>query len=185
MNAQPELPPRSASWQLGPEAGMLARAREHTLAFLSDLCEGAAAAGERPAALQDALVVVSELVSNAMRHAPGPCTLELTDRSGTVTIAVSDASTTPPQPRAGDLEDAGGGFGWHLLQRLSQQVRVQLDPPHGKTVSATMTLSSREPGPLGPLDPLGPPSPPGPLARGHGGRTAARPVPERGRPVAG
>lgn len=136
MTAQPEPPRRTGRWPLGLGVGTLARAREHTRGFLA---EGPAVP---PAALQDALVVVSELVSNAIRHAPGPCTLELTDNCGTVTIAVTDVSTAPPRPRPGDLETATGGFGWHLLEHLAQQVQVRLDPPHGKTVSATVALSA-------------------------------------------
>ncbi|QMU77109.1 ATP-binding protein [Streptacidiphilus sp. PB12-B1b] len=121
-------------WPLDGGPGTLARARDRTREFLDAL------PGVSQTVLQDGLILVTELVSNAMRHAPGPAALELADRPGEVTIAVSDSSTRLPEPRAADLTAADGGFGWHLVQRLSQAVRVQLDPPHGKTVSATLAL---------------------------------------------
>ncbi len=133
MDAQPDPLTRLERWPLDCGTGRLALARGYTRGFLQ------ASPGTSPIAVQDALVVVTELVSNAMRHAPGPCTLELAERSGLVTIAVTDTSTSAPRPRAADLETGGGGFGWHLLQRLSLRVEVRLDPPQGKTVSATLS----------------------------------------------
>jgi anti-sigma regulatory factor (Ser/Thr protein kinase) len=138
MEAQPDLLSRTERWPLDCEPGTLALAREHTRRFLQGMT------GTSTGAVQDALVLVSELVSNAMRHAPGPCTLELADRSGLLVIAVSDTGTTPPQPRAADLE-TGGGFGWHLLQRLALRVDVLLDPPRGKTVSVTLSTQCPSP----------------------------------------
>jgi len=148
MHAQPDPPVRTERRELERGVGALARARAYTRQFLQEGSDLSAAA------LQDVLVVVSELVSNAIRHAPGPCTLALTDCSDRLTIAVSDTSTTPPQPRTGDLESGGGGFGWHLLRQLSEDVQVLIDPPHGKTVTATMALRPPEPRP----DELAPPS---------------------------
>ena len=87
----------------------------------------------------DALVVVSELVTNALNHAPGPCCLYLVEDGGELTIAVSDESSVVPEPRTPDLGGAGG-FGWHLLRRLAKRVDVYVRPPWGKTVSATLRL---------------------------------------------
>jgi anti-sigma regulatory factor (Ser/Thr protein kinase) len=87
----------------------------------------------------DALVVISELVTNAVSHAPGPCCLYLVEDEGELTIAVSDDSTVEPVPRTPDLGGTGG-FGWHLLRRLARRVDVYVRPPWGKTVSATMRI---------------------------------------------
>ncbi|QMU69316.1 ATP-binding protein [Streptacidiphilus sp. P02-A3a] len=134
MNAQPDTLNRQERWPLDRGAGTLAAARGYTRDFLR-------AAPETPqTVVQDALIVVTELVSNAVRHAPGPSTLELVERAGLLTIAVTDTDTSAPRPRAADLEAGGGGFGWHLLERLSLRVQVQLDPPRGKTVSATLPM---------------------------------------------
>lgn len=134
MDARPDPLSRTERWPLDGRNGTLALAREHTRGFLLSLPEVS------PATTQDALILVSELVSNAMRHAPGPCTLQLTSSADLVTIAVSDTSTSPPQARPADLQAGGGGFGWHLLQQLSRRVQVHLDPPNGKTVSAVLAL---------------------------------------------
>ncbi|MBC3839271.1 ATP-binding protein [Streptacidiphilus sp. 4-A2] len=135
MNVHPDSLIRLERWPLDCGAGTLAGARAHTRGFLRAVPEAS------PAAVQDALILVTELVSNAMRHAPGPCTLELAEHAGLVTVAVSDTSTSPPRPRAIDLGVAEGGFGWHLLQRLALLVDVRLDPPRGKTVSATLSVA--------------------------------------------
>ncbi|MEY9992969.1 hypothetical protein ABIE67_005001 [Streptomyces sp. V4I8] len=40
--------------------------------------------------------MVSELVTNAYHHAPGPCLLDLEDSDGAVEISVRDTDPTPP-----------------------------------------------------------------------------------------
>jgi anti-sigma regulatory factor (Ser/Thr protein kinase) len=87
----------------------------------------------------DALVLVSELVTNAVVYAPGPCCLYLVEADSELTIAVSDTSTVAPRPRTPDLS-WGGGFGWHMLCRLARRVDVYVRPPWGKTVCATIRL---------------------------------------------
>ncbi|RPE31904.1 ATP-binding protein [Kitasatospora cineracea] len=103
-------------------AGCPRRARAAASAYLEQL------AARRPAAGADArravLLAVSELVTNAVRHAPGPLTLVLTAPEGAVGITVSDTSPLPPRPRRGDLAGQGGGFGWTSVQRLSLRSHV-------------------------------------------------------------
>jgi anti-sigma regulatory factor (Ser/Thr protein kinase) len=91
-----------------------------------------------PETVQDALMLVSEMVTNAVRHAPGPCCLYLVNDRQDLTIAVSDTSALIPQPRAADFDRGTGGFGWHLLRRLARRVDVYVRPPWGKTVCAVM-----------------------------------------------
>lgn len=88
----------------------------------------------------DVATVVSELVTNAVIHAPGPCCLYLIESQAELTIGVSDTSTVVPEPRSPD-QDRGGGFGWHLLRRLTQRIEVCARPPWGKTVCATMRIA--------------------------------------------
>ena len=87
----------------------------------------------------DVLVLVSELVTNAVVHAPGPCSLYLVEDDAELTIAVSDSSTVLPHPRSPDVE-RGGGFGWFLLRRLARRIDVYVRPPWGKTVCATVRI---------------------------------------------
>jgi anti-sigma regulatory factor (Ser/Thr protein kinase) len=109
------------------------RAREVTRRFLSVVAPN----GESGA---DAVVlVVSELVTNAVRHAGGVTGFRLEVGMGTVTVAVQDASPAPPRPLPMDAREPGG-FGWHLVQELSTDVQVHLHST-GKTVWAAVPLS--------------------------------------------
>ncbi|WP_329039715.1 ATP-binding protein [Streptomyces sp. NBC_00178] len=70
----------------------------------------------------DFLLIVSELVTNAVRHAPGPSTLTLTTAPGTLDIAVTDRSRTLPAPRPPDLSDGTGGMGLHIAEDLGGRI---------------------------------------------------------------
>ncbi|MFH9615197.1 ATP-binding protein [Streptomyces pratensis] len=90
-------------------------------------------------ALADTLVlVVSELATNALRHGGGRFTLRLSAGPGTVTAAVTDPSPAPPRARTPDLDGAAGGFGWHMVRRLTQALTVTPGPGSGKTVRAQL-----------------------------------------------
>ncbi|MGW6841220.1 ATP-binding protein [Streptomyces sp. NPDC054958] len=87
------------------------------------------------AAVDDVLTVVTELVSNASRHAGGASAFRITARSGTVIVEVSDRSPSPPRIQPWAPEEPGG-FGWRLVNRLATtDVRIHHD---GKTVAATL-----------------------------------------------
>jgi anti-sigma regulatory factor (Ser/Thr protein kinase) len=66
----------------------------------------------------DALLLVSELVANAVLHASGPLCLELLQKGSTYRIAVSDGSPTPPTAKGYRTDDATGR-GVHLLDSLA------------------------------------------------------------------
>lgn len=84
------------------------------------------------------LLVVAELVTNAVRHGGGVAGFQLAAGPGTVTVSVKDASPVPPQPRPFDAREPGG-LGWHLVQELALEVRVDIGPG-GKTVSAVLPV---------------------------------------------
>ncbi|WUH89426.1 ATP-binding protein [Streptomyces sp. NBC_00433] len=82
----------------------------------------------------DVLLVVSELVTNAVRHAPGPLTLRVGLLPGGIGISVRDTSPSLPRART---PDRTGGRGWFIVQSLAR--RVHVDPrPGGKTVRAEL-----------------------------------------------
>ncbi|MGW8955762.1 ATP-binding protein [Streptomyces sp. NPDC055709] len=85
------------------------------------------------------LLVVSELVTNAVRHAGGVTGFRLAAGPGTVTVEVQDASPVPPRPRPSDPREPGG-FGWHMVQVLAMDVQVDARPT-GKTVTAMLPLA--------------------------------------------
>jgi anti-sigma regulatory factor (Ser/Thr protein kinase) len=89
------------------------------------------------AARGDILLVVSELVTNALRHAGGVTGLRIVFRDGTVEITVQDASPEWPAERGHAGDWTPGGFGWPLVRRLAE-VTVTALGDDGKLVRATM-----------------------------------------------
>lgn len=124
------------SYRLDGLSGCIATARELADAFLS-------ARGTRSQAGSDVLLLVSELVTNATRHAPGPCVLDLADDGNAWTVAVTDTSPDLPRPRPPDLVTGNGGFGWHLLQTLAADVRLTPTADGGKTITAVVPYRAR------------------------------------------
>ncbi len=119
---------------LKPKRGEVARARRATR---SALC------GFAQALIDDAELVVSELVTNAVLHAGGGA-IALTARmlgEGVLELRVSDTSGAAPRERQSDEGDENGrglllcralaaGFGWEAL------------PGGGKTVWARLTVAA-------------------------------------------
>ncbi|MEN8655585.1 ATP-binding protein [Streptomyces sp. 21So2-11] len=89
--------------------------------------------------MADTLVlVVSELVTNALRHGSGHYTLKLSAGPGTVTAAVSDPSPVHPRERTPDLNGGTGGFDWHMIRRLTERLTITPGPGYGKTIRAEL-----------------------------------------------
>ncbi|MFD3513343.1 ATP-binding protein [Streptomyces sp. NPDC058657] len=99
-------------------AGVL-RARKEARAFADDLSPA-----PEPDAADSLVLVVSELVTNAVRHGGGRYTLALSASPDTLTVAVGDRSSVRPGPRTPDLAGGSGGFGWHLVELLADEVTV-------------------------------------------------------------
>jgi anti-sigma regulatory factor (Ser/Thr protein kinase) len=116
---------------------VIGEARDFTAVFL----DRAAVLGAPVAEVKrgDALLVVSELVTNAVRHAPGPCTLALDLRDGLLEIAVSDTSTRPPQPQHFEPRRIGQ-HGLEIVLALCARVDTSTTE-HGKTVRAHLLVA--------------------------------------------
>lgn len=82
----------------------------------------------------DVALLVSELVTNAVRHAEPPVALEVETTEDQVLVAVCDGSPDAPSPRVAD-DDAEGGRGMLLVDLLASEHGVRRQPP-GKTVWA-------------------------------------------------
>lgn len=94
----------------------------------------------------DVALVVSEIVTNAVRHASPPLALEIADEGRRVVIAVVDGSSDLPRPRAAEDDDEGGR-GLLLVDLLSVEHGVRPGPP-GKTVWAALERPrTADPGP--------------------------------------
>ncbi|MET8174955.1 ATP-binding protein [Streptomyces clavifer] len=89
--------------------------------------------------MADTLVlVVSELVTNALRHGGGHYTLQLAAGPDAVTAAVSDPNPEHPRERTPDLGGGSGGFGWHMIRRLTHHLTITPGPGYGKTIHAQL-----------------------------------------------
>lgn len=95
-------------------------------------------AGLRGIRVEDAVLVVDELISNAHRHgsAPRACRLTLTNHGRCLLIEVDDASPNQPRMRTPDLT---GGRGMILIDRLASAWGAHSHPDH-KTVWAELAL---------------------------------------------
>ncbi|MGQ3551267.1 ATP-binding protein [Streptomyces rochei] len=84
-------------------------------------------------------LVVSELVTNARKYAPGPCLLRLEISEGSVQITVWDSDTTLPSVRAADAERVGQ-HGLEIVMAVSQSFCVHREPV-GKRITASVVLA--------------------------------------------
>ncbi|MFH8691186.1 ATP-binding protein [Streptomyces anulatus] len=111
-------------------ATIVAGARETAREFLEGRVPTIAAE-----AADTVVLVVSELVTNALRHGGGTCTLELATHPDSITVAVHDSSPQAPRMRTPDLNGGTGSFGWPMVNRLARTTAVTHRTSGGKTVS--------------------------------------------------
>jgi anti-sigma regulatory factor (Ser/Thr protein kinase) len=106
----------------------LSRVRQWARMFLGDLDQDVSI---------DALAVVDELTSNALRHGEAPYRVRLHRTPGRLRVEVADGSTVPAAPRS---PDADGGRGLPLVQAYSLGWGQE---PHGggKVVWAELDLA--------------------------------------------
>lgn len=113
-----------------------AAARDLTRHFFEDALRGGRSVP--PEVMETTLLLVSELVTNAIRHTGDGCALDLELARDEVAIEVSDHSDVEPRLRAPDLE-GGGGWGWALVHQLGSDVRIR-HQPGGKTIHTGVRL---------------------------------------------
>jgi two-component sensor histidine kinase len=134
----PDHPPRRhLAWSGPPPPAARARAEaDALLSALQDTHRIAVA----PRAADGIRLVVSELIANAARHAPGPGRLDLraAGRGRLVRITVWDTSPAMPQPRPSDPRRVGG-HGLEIVTALSSRLFVQ-HAAEGKQITADVPL---------------------------------------------
>ncbi|MFC9797230.1 ATP-binding protein [Streptomyces sp. NPDC127584] len=109
---------------------------------VTELLQAAGAALDSiPAA--DALLVTSELVTNAIRHGGGLTAFHAALDGDTLRLAVSDASPDHPAARSTG-HGSPGGFGWPLVRRLTEHVDITPLPGGGKTITAIHRLTASQ-----------------------------------------
>jgi PAS domain S-box-containing protein len=129
--AQALEPDRIATWDLPADPAVVADTRKQVGTKLADW-------GLADAAFVTELVV-SELVTNAIRYAEGPIQLRLI-RDRTLICEVSDGSSTAPHLRRARAFDEGGR-GLLLVSQLTERWGTR-QTEHGKTIWAEQPLSA-------------------------------------------
>ncbi|HEX5297219.1 MAG TPA: SpoIIE family protein phosphatase [Streptosporangiaceae bacterium] len=124
-----------ATWDLPADPAIVASARRQVAETLANW-------GLHDAAFTTELVV-SELVTNAIRHAQSPIQLRLI-RDRTLICEVSDGSSTAPHLRRARAFDEGGR-GLLLVSRLALRWGSR-QTPHGKTIWAEQALPGPDTG---------------------------------------
>ncbi|MFI6206453.1 ATP-binding protein [Streptomyces sp. NPDC051041] len=110
-----------------------------------------AAAGRTPRDedVIDLLLVVSELVTNAIRHGDGLAGFEARTTAEGVRIAVHDNSEIVPEVAYGPgplpVGHHGNGYGWPLIIRLARDIVITRRPEGGKTVSVLVPMREAPP----------------------------------------
>ncbi|WP_443073389.1 ATP-binding protein [Streptomyces sp. NBC_01451] len=128
-------------YALGGEGGCIADARHHAVAFLDRAC----ADHHLPVAahVRDFVqLVVSELVTNARKFAPGPVLLELRVNTHAVDVVVWDSEPTVPAARGADPGRIGQ-HGLEIVKAVSEDLFIEQEAA-GKRITARIALS--EPG---------------------------------------
>ncbi|MET9697213.1 ATP-binding protein [Streptomyces sp. NPDC006529] len=137
----------------GPQAPADAADARALVAALLDAGPGASVPAVSGATLADALLVTSELVTNAFRHGGGLAGFEaeidpdadaleltVTDRSSELPHTVPGRALLGGGPPAGPVE---GGFGWPLIRLLADRVSVAPLPAGGKRIRVWLRLHGR------------------------------------------
>jgi two-component sensor histidine kinase len=129
MNPQSELTDGDAKRVDSP-----AQARQWLRSMLVDVAP--------PRSIDDACLLVSELVTNAFIHGGGSPAVRASVDGEDLVLSVIDESSAPLVPRPFGAADETGGLGLTIVDRLTSAWGV--DPfPGGKVVWAQMPLAGR------------------------------------------
>ncbi|MER5641320.1 ATP-binding protein [Kitasatospora sp. NPDC002227] len=101
--------------------GTVGRCRDHARQALHDWGWLPTEDRDRRARADDVLLVVSELVTNACRHAGGPAQLVLAATARLLRVEVLDASAAAPQPRRPHAPGRLGGHGLYTVGLLASR----------------------------------------------------------------
>lgn len=121
--------PQEVSREFSPETDAPHAARR----FLEDALR---AMGHSERLIEDARLLISELVTNAVVHARAPMSVSIRSQGSRVRLLVHDMSPAQPSPRPTSL-DAPSGRGLQLIAALARDWGVTTSPT-GKTVWADL-----------------------------------------------
>lgn len=116
----------------------IAEARSATRRFMTDV-QAVHGIPVSDRAMGTVQLVVSELVTNAYKYAPGPCMLDLEVSNGTVRISVWDTDPTLPAVCPADPSRIGQ-HGLEIIMAVCQSFEVRREPV-GKRITVAITLA--------------------------------------------
>ncbi|MEU5635246.1 ATP-binding protein [Streptomyces rishiriensis] len=127
-----------AGYALEGDDGCIAEARQHAVAFLDRArTDHRLPVSER--ALGLTRLVVSELVTNARKYAPGPVLMELRVTAHALDVVIWDSDPTVPTARAADPERIGQ-HGLEIVKALTENLSTEQEPV-GKRITARIALT--------------------------------------------
>ncbi|MEU0943675.1 ATP-binding protein [Streptomyces canus] len=123
---------------LAGDDGCIARARCYAADFLARLRDenGRDVSSYTVGTTQ---LVVSELVTNALKHAPGPVVMELRSTGARVEVVVGDSNPTLPSAQPTD-PDRVGRHGLEIVRAVTQGLDIQRLRV-GKRITALIALT--------------------------------------------
>ncbi|MFC9819749.1 ATP-binding protein [Streptomyces erythrochromogenes] len=116
----------------------IAEARQLTRSFLAEV-QAAHGVHVSDRALDLVELVVSELVTNTRKYAPGPSLLSLEVREGCVDVAVWDSNPDPPAILPPDPTRVGQ-HGLEIIMAVALAFQIHREPV-GKRVTASIALA--------------------------------------------
>lgn len=130
--------PIAVSAAFGEADEEIAAARDMARAFLTDVqaLHGYPVSGRVMDTVQ---LVVSELVTNTRKYAPGPCLVTLEVQGGAVEVSVWDSNTALPAILAPDPARIGQ-HGLEIVMAVCQSFQVHRNPV-GKRITAAISLA--------------------------------------------
>lgn len=135
-------PPLTAALVLNENGGGISQARHFAADFLNTLRDQHKV-DVTTETLEITQLIVSELVTNARKYAPGPALLRLRIVGPTLHLDVWDSSPVLPEARSSDPERIGQ-HGLEIITALTQTMDVRSAPP-GKWVTAHIRLGTDPP----------------------------------------
>ncbi|MFG2359939.1 ATP-binding protein [Streptomyces sp. NPDC048521] len=133
----PEAEPVRTAVALQGDDGCIAEARGVAASFLAGVqAEHGLPVSDR--AMDLTRLVVSELVTNARKYAPGPVLMELRIAGDLVEVSVWDGEPVLPVPRAADPGRVGQ-HGLEIVMAVAQSFEVVREPV-GKRITVRIAL---------------------------------------------
>ncbi|MFJ8826603.1 ATP-binding protein [Streptomyces sp. NPDC102467] len=134
----PGAGPLEVAISLDGTRGCIAQARQAAARFLAQAREQhQVEVGAR--AVEDTQLIVSELVTNAVKYAPGPGLLQLRISDGTVQVEVWDSDPMLPTARTANPERVGQ-HGLEIVTILAHSLTMQ-PTTVGKRITAALHLN--------------------------------------------